>query len=90
MKVRSASPYAVQVEGFTVEEHMHNVLSDKEQIICKVVEGFTSLTDLSMQFPFFPSSTSPEISQGFNFFSKDTLLWSPDTRPKKRKAIYIY
>ncbi len=41
MKVRSASPYAVQVEGFTVEEHMHNVLSDKEQIICKVVEGFT-------------------------------------------------
>ncbi len=41
MKVRSASPYAVQVEGFTVEEHMHNVLSDKEQIICKVEVHFT-------------------------------------------------
>lgn len=34
-----SSLHAVQVEGFMVEEHMHNVLSDKERRICKVVEG---------------------------------------------------
>lgn len=39
MKVRSALRMLSKWKVFMVEEHMHNVLSDKERRICKVVEG---------------------------------------------------